>query len=1241
MMATESPKERSDEATVTSDNEPAIQIDTDSHNVNSDHPHVNGDGPASAGTDEVANKHILDIVDDLVHSSEVSISGGSDNEASRGDAKHKDDAKGHVRTSSTVKKPASFKAISVNKTFLTTKGAAPSAPPKPTDKATTAASSAPSAQSGSLAVPRPRLVAKTGSGLVTKSSTGVNGGKTAPDPSAVWNKNRPVPPPEPKKYTDEELKKYGIHMATRLAPDDPKGQGHANWADIDDDDEDWAPETITWQDGTKVTIPHTEEPAPPPEPAPRPVAVAPPLAPVAVKENGIVEKPKSPAPPSTISPAPPVKTAVLGSGKGLILKGVQEKPTLVAKPPAPPTPVKSPWAPIPKVDKVPPVVIDILSQQTARQSPRDVPIAKSSTPPPPKEIAADDFSRAAWRDGNAGGNRELFNSQSGRYEPAPDRRGSRPDAQHNRQPAVLQRTSLHDQQAPAEPSAAFQTNRTSDQLSYGRRRGSSNVSGGSGSLMRRLGAHDLPMPPPELVNARRGSTTGETDSPASPRNFSPSGLQGGPRHGQNWPTRQSPAMSHSTPYHQSAQGQVAPPVQQPALVPLVTEDDFELQKRLMRERRELAMKRRLEQEAREEAEKQERIRLKLEALGPPPESSKAKKALKDQATTPTQIQPRENLPAEETTSTKEQKAAEKPAVESAVSEQSNKTDSLPNGPSAQALPSAEPIDARPQHGSTHAHPWPTTKQPELYTTPTWGAQPTPVTAKNVWGSPNNNRSLGNGTFITDLGTGQLGQLPAKAGPGPIAPPSAAAARQPPIAPPKIAPRHERGAMGELSASEREAKQSAWANTVRLGDNAFQSMLDVQYKERERRLQKEGRTLTEIQPAIKDTWRPTKLDDSGVRAESATKQTVKVGQENPWAGPSETKPSSSQPAMSVSSTTPSEHGQRAQSAAAGRDGASASILPTTAPQQSPSPPPPDMAGHPAFDGDVTHPLVSLPPPQPRVRLPPAPTTAARADAPETTSAHSAPSTKSQGPLAWASTAAYKDHDTATTANMSRASVHDPGNSWQAKIDSLLGGRKTHTPPKTSNDYASRNPYEHPGRSLSSRSIRPALAAKDALVTTKDMAEECFEEQEMGSLPPVRLPNVVPEMLWQPSPAPKRLPKSLYIEPSTANMVDFKANMSGGGIIWRVFLPYMDGSKDITVPFGRTRSNPRRATPRGARHPSGPHRPTKGRESSSSYSHDQGAGPSASGSTSSQQTRNSRGGYRGRDNWTRNSAAPIQT
>ncbi|KAL2263978.1 hypothetical protein VTK26DRAFT_3762 [Humicola hyalothermophila] len=1232
-MATESPsQQRSDEATLTSATEPAIKIDNDSRNVGPDGQHVNGGAPAPA-TDEVANKHISDIVDDLVNSTEVSVSGGSDNEAARSDAsKSKGDAKGRV--SSTVKKTAPFKPVNVNKTFLTSKSSAPSAQTKPAEKAASSTSSTPT-PAGTPTTSRPRLVAKTGSGLIAKTS-GANGGKpgSVPDANAVWNKNRPAPAPEPKKYTDEELKKYGIHMATRLQSDDNRSQN--NWADIEDDDDDWTPEAITWKDGTKIAIAQPEESrtrTPPTEAGAKPTS----------KENGFPDKAKSPAP----GASPSIKPGVLASGKSLVLKGAPEKPTLVAKPPAPPAPAKSPWAPLPKIDKVSPVAADVSSQAGPKSQPKDSTMHKTNTPPPPKEIAADDFSRAPWRDGPPNASRELFNSQSGRYEPVVDRRGPtmRPEAQHGRQPALLQRPPQHhDQQGAFEP--PFQGGRNNEpSTSYGRRRGSSNVSGGSGSWQRLRGL-EHPLPPPELINARRGSTTGGSDDPASPRNFSPSGVPGGPRHGQAWQPRVSPGPTHATPYQQgphAPDGRIMPPpAQQPNVVP-VTEEDYELQKRLMRERRELARKRREEEEAREEAARRERIRLKLEALGPAPEPKSAKKAAakdqgKEQPSAPTQIQAREAGEPRKPVSAGHSPAAEKSAPASAVNDSSTLPVPPSDGAQAQTFPPPEGTVARQQpQGPSHAHPWasptrPTDRLPQA----TWGPQPPTA---NVWGAPNNDRSLGNGTFASDIGASQLPQLANKAGPGPIAPPnggrSAAmsqaampASRQPPIGPPRKTSRNEQ------SSGEREMRENPWAAAVRANDDKFAEMLNAQYEERDRQLQAEGRSLADIQPAIRDTWRPTKLDDNGVRIEGATKQTLQIGQDNPWATSSEPKPTAVQQTPPAPNAAPSEYGRDMTSASllgakvtASQQGRGSRFFPSRDARQeanaeaprhkSPSPPPPDMAGHPAFDGDATHPHVSLPRPHPVVRLPPSVSKDSDAGAPGASNPAFGQQ-RSQAPsFAWASQPAYRENENAP---------RKPDNMWQAKIDNLLGGRKVPTPAAKPADTSNRSLHQQ---------YEPAPHQEDS-VTSKGMSDQCFEEPEMGSVPAVRIPSVVPEMAWQPSPEPGALPKALYAVVSSAESISFPVDVSGAGTVWHVRIPGRE-SKSITIPFGRTRSNPRRGGPRGGRHSSGPHhRQGKGREASSSYSTEQGAGGHRSN------TRNHRGGYRGRDHWSRNApAAPVQT
>lgn len=132
------------------------------------------------------------------NSAEVSVNGGSDTEVTKAETpKIDDDKSGHFRSASTVKKAApSFKAVSVNKTFLASKASTAATPSKVGDKSPALSTTAPTTLTASTSsTPKPRLVAKTVSGLrdsTPRNSTTGNGGKSggAPDASAVWNKNR-------------------------------------------------------------------------------------------------------------------------------------------------------------------------------------------------------------------------------------------------------------------------------------------------------------------------------------------------------------------------------------------------------------------------------------------------------------------------------------------------------------------------------------------------------------------------------------------------------------------------------------------------------------------------------------------------------------------------------------------------------------------------------------------------------------------------------------------------------------------------------------------------------------------------------------------------------------------------------------------------------------------------------------------------------------------------------------------
>jgi len=412
----------------------------------------------------------------------------------------------------------------------------------------------------------------------------------------VWNKNRIVPQPSTKNLTDEELKQqYGIHLTSRLQ-DNGEGK-EAKWADIDEDDEDdWAPETIEWGDGTKSTVNPADS-----TPIVKSAATSKPSTPAIEAPKPLVEPKPVPAFSTSIGPnATVLKVGARAESQqktAQLPKGSADRPPLHSSPSNPaPTPVKSPWAKLPPVEKVSPVEIN---PQLAMPPPvryptnGQLPGSTMSGPSPATEISADSFNRS-WRDS---AQPQLFMPNSGRYESVPENRRRMSRNEGFRAPAVLQRGGQADLHAP-EPSAAFQTNRTSSDVM--RRRASSTISGESGQLARRMSIKSGDAP-----TALGGSAIVEDDQQAPPN---PSQVV--------------------TPAYQARGGEyIADPGQTDAEL----EAQRVQQRKLMREQAELARNRRLEDEARQEAEKQERIRQKLLSLGPDPKAVKAEQEAKAKA----------------------------------------------------------------------------------------------------------------------------------------------------------------------------------------------------------------------------------------------------------------------------------------------------------------------------------------------------------------------------------------------------------------------------------------------------------------------------------------------------------------------------------------------------------------------------------------------------------------------------------
>ncbi|QSZ34582.1 hypothetical protein DSL72_006176 [Monilinia vaccinii-corymbosi] len=1313
MMATEATSENFAAPSKTPDHE-LNTTEPKSQDVPSEQTFTTNATNVTVGKDGA--KQNSDFLEPINNSAEVSVSGGSDTEATKAEtSKIGDEKSGHARSTSTVKKPVpSFKAVSVNKTFLASKASTAVTPSKVGDKGPAASTTAPTTLTASTSsTPKPRLVAKTGSSLrdsTPRASTAANGGKAggAPDASAVWNKNRPAPPPEPKRFTDEELKqRYGIHLATRLQSDDPGKQ--ANWADIDDDDDDWAPESIEWTDGTKITLPHADDaPPPPPEPVPE-------VAPV-VKEI----KKTEPAPKPYISPtpqaiAPPAPR--LGSGKaGLILKGAPEKPTLVAKPPGPPTPVKSPWAQLPPVEKVAPVAIEI-SQNTQYQSQQNRfnqrdPHGFSGMPPPPaKEIAADDFSRT-WRDGSAHASRELYNSQSGRYEPVNEaRRGvSRSDGQF-RGPAVLQRPSHHD--GPAEPSAAFQTHHTSGQQgSYGRRRTSSNVSGGSGNFARRMSrGHEMP-PPHDMLSARRGSLAAVSDAPSSPRNFSPSGQNAPPQQrgyqnqNQSWQSRASPVVSHQSPH--SAYGQPAPvsgdmhmhsqgPPQGPPMGFAPKEDVLEEQKNIMRRTRELAIKRRQEAEAKEEAERKERIRIKLEAMGPPPEKKKVKGDVAKEETVPTSIQTREVNPTPPTKMTETSSDAQAPKLDVANENlnarhmEGNATDSdlRPNGAFQQnASASAQQaisVNRNPQSWQRNS----ASNYPPTDRFTSWSAAPPPPqNSSRIWGPPTNEKTIGNGTFnpelnrIPDVSRQSLSDMShSSTHPGPIGPPGANRgngpyqanrgrdqynSRPPPIGPPSVN-REPQPPRSYEEEQRRAMARSVWGG---VSDRISQEDAILHHQqqeeiERKRGLEAAGMVEGHSQPLYEDTWKQVALNEDGTRGNTKNVSTsfIDGGSSGSPALAESMSRGNARPELSRpqynSNAWPS--GPETNAANASRE---SKFFPNNhrdnrfeemnghcvERSSSPSPPPPTMVGHPAYDSDFARPHVALPPPLPVVRLPP-PTVvtpiapprpqsfAAAAAAPAVPAISQIPGLAARHGLTRPGSTSYDIRKGPTPSTQT--------GEWKEKIDQLFGKK---SPPRThalAVDSASRRAFDHSSGPQDSATVSlPGSISENSIdgeetLNTKPAAEECFEEQEMGSLPVIKIPHIAPQNAFQPFPAPRNIPRRFLVSDATSvDPIQFPAETSNNASLLFIMLPGQENPRSVHLPTSLSRNNPRRGRG-GSRQTSSTH-PRGGRGT-----RDANNGPAPtprdtqSPNPSNTSSRGRGRGFGNNSNWNRHVATPIHT
>ncbi|KAJ5297751.1 hypothetical protein N7508_008000 [Penicillium antarcticum] len=1205
---------------------------------------LNGIASASDGGDDTASQ------------------GGSESDASRTDSRN------HARSGS-VKKPGSFKPVSFAK-FSVPKVAGAPTPPKAPEKV-------PSASSTPLGTPqpssRPRLVAKTTAGMRDSfSKTGAGGGNTGgsgPDPNQVWNKNRPVQPPPPKHLTDEELKQqYGIHMTSRIQ-EDGAVSSEAKWADIDDDEDDWAPETIEWTDGTKVTLTHTDPPPAPnqPEPKEAPSAEHPPATKEPLKF--------APKPTTSIGPNPTIlklganaerqaRTASASS------KGTNDNVQSSSTSPAPPS--KSPWATLPPVERVSPVSApmqppphQLRMPMSHSQGPRDEGYHGQL---PPKEIAADDFNRT-WKDTQSGAPRELYNSRSGRYEPVADtRRPSwRPD-QHPRAPAVLQRANEHSG-GPAEPSAAFQTHRSSHQdgPGWGRRRTSSNVSGGSGGYGRRM-SFGRPDAPPRFNDVRRGSQVNGMVDPALIDREQPHGKDEMHSSGPNGTARSVVDVGDSP-----AEAQV--PVPQ-----IPQEDPVAMQERIMKEKRLEARQRRIEQEEKEDAAKRERIRQRLEAMGPAPEKkipeNRNSHSQSHQQThplhhppppSPSQLHhhpasaisspPKPPVPEPSgepkqygmmkvhhpdsvkklVASHDRERTSDKHHPRHVPSPNQQKRDH-PSAPGGQdQTESQSPVqnkaDTKPeeQHGpqwranlNVSHSPW--------STNPNIGVNPPSV--NNPWKPLGSDRTLtlGNGIFDQPLGfasrevplRSQLGldqaTMPAPNFPGPQEPnvPTLPSPETKHPSLDKMTPIGHPRPIGPPSSQQNHAAAlKAWNN--------FHEVAAKQEAEDARNFMaqfKEKREKGITRPIIlNETWNQVRVNEDGSRKVIKTTERTHSNVKDTVA-PSNPLTELDTPADGFVNAEPNARTAPTRSSRFFPQGTEQQKRQVTEKERSPSPPPPEemSSHHPVYFGDSDRPLVHLPtpkPPKPVVKLPPKAAAAATATA---TVAAPAPAAAAAAPApSFASMAAAPPRKAAPSAPSAPSASNAV--SWQAKFDDLFGKS---TPPDRKSVLAVTSASKEPlpvhvsGAAVSLPRVVVDSQPGDGDLAVRQVEEqdEMFEDREPGSLPAVRVPPMAPPMAWAPV-------KSRYKNTKPVNAQSLRVFLVGANDIDH----HGNTRVTIRVPGGTPTQVllPRKAGTLTPRHHN-PANPSKPRKTNNKSRDAAGGGPKKSGPQgSSQGTSGSR--YRG--------------
>jgi hypothetical protein len=964
-------------------------------------------------------------------------------------------------------------------------------------------------------------------------------------------------------------------MTSRIEADGESKE--AKWADIDDDEDDWAPETIEWADGTKVTLNHTSNMPLPPG--------------ATIVEKASEEEPKEPqsegpkAQQMSSSIGPNATVLKLGASaerqqaqKATILqKGPSEKPaTSGAKSPAP-VPAKSPWAPLPPVDKISPITINPQIPMPAPNRYSQVPLGGpplsiASISSPAKEISADDFNRS-WRDSQPGQPRELFMPNSGRYEAVSEgrRRGSRND-QNCRAPALLQRPSPSDQHAPAEPSAAFQTSRVSadqERGQWSRRRASSIQSAGSSQFGRRMSLSkvgDVFQVPADALQQQRGSSQpGVADAVATTR---------GVHVQQNNNLTATPSS--------------AGPSSQPPDMALIAE-----QKRLMQESARLAVQRRREEEQKEEAARKERIRLKLEQLGPPPDQKVKIQEQKAEATSKTeepviQTSSPPKPPIPEASGEPKQYGMMKvhhPDNVKKFGPPAEKSEAIPDmklqegeapaklepvkGTAASINGIRPAVGARPERPSSepqsnllrdeeNVQSWKSIP-PTSESIPGWsrGTHHANPATSNLWGPPNHDKALGNGTFdqrltglsARDLSMRNNSQQSWLSG-GPVShdktsqmPPipqenlqsvvfSPSPEQRPIVADSEIEALQPIGKQLPRGLPQEQASSQRWQQTSNVRPvnngiaawNNFHAVATREERAEEERFQRdlaanleeEARIGTRRAPqyTFNETWKKVDISDQAGDRQVTSVSKASINPSFPTSHPY------GAPGYGV-------HGERAMNGLPVRGSRFFPIEARRAvtyshPEvsRSPSPPPAEELGslHPAYDGDTKRPVISFPIPKAVVKLPnphkPSPLPTPPAPPRTFAAAAAAQPPPPQPPI--------------RTISQPLVNTLD----WQHRFNDLFGRK---SPPKKqvlAVASSSREPLDVIPFNVSAAVSLPPNDVdryEDAgKVTSRDVEEEedLFEDREAASVPLVQIPRDVPESMLHPASVQQLRPKGRY-------------------------------------------------------------------------------------------------------------------